>query len=173
MRGMAKTTRSTRPSVREAFEAGFRAIDPETLDVRPFRTFYEAYRDMERIGGVPAKRDFDIMKFWPVVPHVMLLEWLPDGDFFYRVVGGHIVQAIGFDATGKRLSALSHLVDTEALNAGFTDVVANVHPQFQRIGGGVFHRDWQAYERMLMPLVDDQGAPRFLLGCVKIDSAVR
>lgn len=167
---MAKTTRHTRASVRDAFEAGFREIDPESLDAVPFRTFYDGYSDMERIAGVPAKRDFDIMRFWPVVRHLMLLEWLPDGDFLYRVVGGHIVQAIGFDATAKRLSELDPLVEVDALNAGFTEVVADVRPVYQKIDGRVFRRDWQTYERMLMPLVDDAGECRFLLGCVRIES---
>jgi hypothetical protein len=83
------------------------------------------------------------------------------------VVGGHIVQAIGFDATGKRLSELGHRIDAASLNAGFTDVVRDASPKYEVISGRAFLRDWQAYERMLVPLADEAGDARFILGCVE------
>lgn len=51
------------------------------------------------------RADFDAFKLQPWLGHIIILEDLfPENDFIYRMYGTKIVDAIGWDMTGRRLS---------------------------------------------------------------------
>lgn len=60
--------------------------------------------------GLPARRDFDVMEFGPWMGNLQLLEVLDDGtDFQYRLHGIHLVELVGKDLTGRRMTQLRGL----------------------------------------------------------------
>ncbi len=65
---------------------------------------YEARRGTR---AIPSWRDFDVVDLAPWLGNLSLIEVVDDGvEFQYRVMGTNIVNEIGFDMTGKRLSAI-------------------------------------------------------------------
>jgi hypothetical protein len=50
---------------------------------------------------MPARRDIDPVEIWKLLPHVQLIEIMPDGRSRYRLVGTLLAKAYGRDYTGK------------------------------------------------------------------------
>jgi hypothetical protein len=56
-------------------------------------------------GDFGDRVDFDAFKLKPWLGHILILEDLwPENDFLYRMYGTKIVDAIGWDMTGQRVS---------------------------------------------------------------------
>lgn len=95
-------------------------------------------------------------------------------DFVFRLVGTGVVEAVGMEFTGLRLS--EHLDDHDAprLMADYRAAVVERRPQLfrgalQRVG-----KDWLGYERLALPLTDPQGDRiTAILGAAVFDRADR
>lgn len=65
------------------------------------------YEARLRGRAMPSWRDFDVVELAPWLGNLSLIEVLEGGgEFQYRVMGTNIVNEIGFDMTGKRLSGI-------------------------------------------------------------------
>jgi hypothetical protein len=126
----------------------------------------EAWRGWRRADGLAYRASFNPIDFPRLLPNLMLIEKVEPNDFYYRVVGGRIVESIGLDATGKRLSELDDRVNRPALHRTFTEVLADPYAAYaQLMTGVIFQRDWRFYERLLLPLCDEASRAVFILGC--------
>lgn len=82
---------------------------PEQSDVeiRPseLEDFCTYCLSVKPVADFADRADFDVFKLRPWLGHIIILEDLaPENDFVYRMYGTEIVDAIGWDMTGRRLS---------------------------------------------------------------------
>lgn len=95
-------------------------------------------------------------------------------DFVYRLVGTGVVEAVGLEFTGLRLSEHLDEHDTPRLMADYRAAVESRGPQLfrgalQRVG-----KDWLGYERIALPLTDETGERIVaILGAVAFDRVDR
>ncbi|MEQ8602895.1 MAG: hypothetical protein RIB45_06220 [Marivibrio sp.] len=135
-------------------------------------------RDCEE--GPPARRAFDPLLLAPRdLRFIVLLdvEGGPDPaslDFVYRVVGTGVVEAVGLEFTGLRLS--EHLDEHDAPRL-IADYRAAVESRAPRLFRGVLQRvgkDWLGYERLALPMSDPEGGRIVsILGAVAFERADR
>ncbi len=118
------------------------------------------YWDGKRAGRIaPRRAEIDPAEIKIHLPHIFMIDVFDGGaDFGYRLLGTRIVEGIGRDSTGKRLSEL-YRDQPEAfaqLQARFRLVVDRKAPTFSR--GRVFWLPDRAYRRFTaasMPLSED------------------
>ncbi len=89
---------------------------PETLQL-----LYDHWRARKQGGALPRFSDINMAEIPLVLPHMVLLEPVGNGeDFCYRYSGSALLAAVGVDYTGKRMS--------EGLPAGpYLDYLLGIH----------------------------------------------
>lgn len=137
-------------------------VDPEQ------KALYAYWAGLKGDRPAPDYDDFDVVDVQPrVLPHIFLLQYLPDeDDFLHRVVGTAIDEGNGFSASGKKLKSFdavrrSDLVDTlrKSLFCGGPCFSASRYYGHDPKG--------EAIHRLAMPLHRD-GLPTHLVGVAKI-----
>lgn len=119
-----------------------------------------AYWQRLKPGGLPSRRDIDLMGMNPaILPHVFLVDVLDSGQRFrWRFIGAHIVRHAGTDDTGLDLdiSVTPHMRST--IIGHYQQVVRERQPLCHR--GNFVGRDRRSYhyERLLLPVLADDGA---------------
>lgn len=130
------------------------------------RRVWEVWRGLPRSGDLPRRADFSPSLLAPEdLRFIVMVEVIDDGaDFAYRLVGTGVVQAVGKEFTGLKLS--DHLDEHEVpeLFADYRRAVAQRAPTLFHGGMLRFDKDWLAYERLSLPLVDEAGRVSVLLG---------
>lgn len=130
--------------------------DPDLRFVSPLPPrFLEIWRSRCTDGRLPARREFDVLELREYLGWLCVAEVLPGGgDLRYRLIGTSIVDRVGRDATGKRVS---EVLPPEALRIYFHLID---HPRPLRTHGeiGWRGRDFLRHETLLLPLADDGAA---------------
>ncbi|MCR9219275.1 MAG: PAS domain-containing protein [Alphaproteobacteria bacterium] len=130
------------------------------------RRVWAVWRGLPRRGDLPRRADFSPTLLAPEdLRYILLVEVIDGGrDFAYRLVGTGVVQAVGKEFTGLKLS--EHLDEHEVpeLFADYRRAVQQRTPTLFQGGMLRFDKDWMAYERLSLPLVDDGGRVSVLLG---------
>lgn len=68
-------------------------------------TYWSAKRSSR---AMPDRADIDPLDMpRGILPHIGLIDCLPDGDFSYRLVGTELVERFGVNLTGRRISAMT------------------------------------------------------------------
>ena len=52
-------------------------------------------------GTIPAKSEFDILRFYSVIPNIVMSSLTKPNQCIYRVAGEEVIKRIGFNPTGK------------------------------------------------------------------------
>lgn len=116
------------------------------------------YWNGKRIAGcLPARADLDPLEIRHLLPDLLIFDLVDGGaDFRVRLVGTGVVEAFGFDGTGKLLSTLfKPVVSNEALRLyrlaaeWGAPMVLRATMHYWR------HRDHIAYECLHLPLATD------------------
>lgn len=126
---------------------------------------YAYWRSKHRGPLLPGRADINPFELKPLLPHVLLIDVeRPALQFRYRLVGTAVVQAVGTDATGRRMEeALPKRLIPTALRA-YREAV--VRRQAMRLAG----RFWQParshllWEAALLPLATDGYTVTMLFG---------
>lgn len=119
------------------------------------------WRDRCTGHRLPARRDFDVLELKEYMGWLCVVEVLPGGeDLIYRLVGTGVVDRMGRDITGKRVS--------EVLPPAALRIHQHLmrHPQPLRTYGeiGWVGREFILHETLLLPLADDgKTVDRFFL----------
>lgn len=119
-----------------------------------------AYWEAKRAGRMaPRRSDVDPVELKAHLPHLLLLDVLQAGvDFRYRLIGTDIVQGMGHDSTGRRVSEVfaDHPALLKSVLERFRRVVAERVPSFTR-GRTLWvpDREHRRYVSVGMPLSDD------------------
>ncbi|WP_416899118.1 MAG: PAS domain-containing protein [Minwuia sp.] len=103
-------------------------------------------------GGLPARRDFDVLELKDFMGWLCVAEVAPGGDdLVYRLIGTRIVEKVGRDNTGKPVS--------ETLPPAALEIFQHLmqKPQPVRTWGRVAwrDRDFRHHESLVLPLADD------------------
>ena len=68
----------------------------------------ELWESKRKGGALPARADFDVFELRPWLGHLNVIEVIDGGrDYRYRLHGNDLVQLLGMDLTGRRLSDLA------------------------------------------------------------------
>lgn len=116
------------------------------------QAFWESKR---KDGALPGRSDFDVLELWPWLGHLALVEVIDGGaDFRYRLHGTTMVEILGMDLTGRRLSEMTDVIRAVA-GPEFRAAVATGRPTgFTRIrvNRSVDHRQ---VTTLILPLATD------------------
>jgi len=146
------------------------------------RRVHEVWLDLPRAvpHAPPPRRAFDPTLISPRDLRFLVMLDVEGGpepetlDFVYRVVGTGVVEGLGLEFTGFRLSEHMAEHDAPRLMADYRAVALEGAPRLfrgalQRVG-----KDWLGYERLALPLSDPTGARvTAVLGAVAFERADR
>ena len=123
-------------------------------------------------GGVPDRRDVDVLNLVPAIGNLMLLEVERDGlDAIYRVYGTAVANRAARDWTGFRVSEMNRTTRTPAAllyRAGYRAVARRPAPLFTEHESPPY-LDVRYWRRLILPLADGaRPCGRFLVGNVPV-----
>jgi hypothetical protein len=122
------------------------------------------------MDGLPTIRLIDPIALVPALGYLLLVEVVDGGqDFGYRLFGTHVSAVSGFDMTHKKLSEhpSSNYIRDFSL-ALYRAALLRREPVWSHYGPAMAVST-AAWERVLLPLVDDEGTIcRFLVATVPI-----
>ena len=132
------------------------------------RALFDYWTGLKGDRLAPDYSDFDVVDVpRHVLPHIFLLEHLPDeDDFLHRVVGSEIDEGNGFSASGKKLKDIdivrqSDLVDT------LQKSLFSMRPCFSESMYYGHDPNGESIHRLSLPLLRD-GKSSHLVGVAKI-----
>lgn len=99
-----------------------------------------------------------------IMPIVWLLERREDGELYCRLAGEDIVTAIGRATRGRKISDIYDKPSSELIIQQWDRILDKCETSHNK--GVVVASQGRKYfgERLAMPLADDEGHPRFILG---------
>tara|TARA_E500000318_G_scaffold88705_3_gene86063 strand:- start:462 stop:977 length:516 start_codon:yes stop_codon:yes gene_type:complete len=122
------------------------------------RALYRLWLEKSGNRPVPARSDFDVPELVPWLPHIMLSDYLDDGnDARFRVIGTWIVDQYGKDNSGKTASEIDLYGRTQLILSEYKRTAEAMAPH--QICGPFFKHSGaeglREAERLLLPLSKD------------------
>lgn len=115
---------------------------------------------------LPARNDFDPLELpADVWPHLVLIdvEGLEKARFRYRLLGSHIVDTLGRNATGRYIDEVQDPLDYDVFVEGFRQAISLRQP-IRSTGNAIFvNKAWVTYESVILPLSPDDDLVNMLL----------
>jgi diguanylate cyclase (GGDEF)-like protein len=136
-------------------------ISPQCTANADVLRLYWRWREQHRAAGLPFLRSFNIDEMW-CSGDLMLVEMKAPDDFRYLRYGTNIVLASGFDMTGKR--TIDFNSDTGRFFSQCYRRSIGEQQALYTTNVAAHAALVTAWERLLLPLADGQGAPRYVLG---------
>lgn len=131
------------------------------------RRVLEYWRDLAKTGTLPSRRDIDPTVLGAVLPHVLLGEWSDCGtDFRYRVCGGSIDLIHGMACTGKSIAQIWPGPSGALVLSEYRTAQAAGGPYLHQVRKTSATNSDVSFERILMPVSNDNGRPDMLFGAV-------
>lgn len=131
------------------------------------------WSDNRAENGLPRK-DAIVMGRLPrkILPHVFLYEHTAEGRFRCRLAGTAITREFGQDPTRFHLDELIVPGSLESRLVLFRGVLEKRRPVIY--GGRLANTEhqWKPFRRVLLPIADGDGAPRFVFGMVTFPKPV-
>ncbi|WP_374382700.1 PAS domain-containing protein [Dongia sp.] len=154
------------------------AFDLTHIQHPALRELFCYWRGLSINGGIPRRRDIDPTALRKQLPHIYLLDIGPTADDLrYRLAGGLIVEAFGFEPGGwsrreirarhvdpsrydefDRTSAETYRIVTER-------IVAYTHDHMTS-----YRRDYLGYARLNMPISEQGVTPSGIIGAIYLSS---
>lgn len=121
------------------------------------------YWDAKRTGRpMPSRSDINPAEIPALLPHVVLLEVLREGDtagapldFRYRLMGGAVEAHLTMRYTGLRMSEIPHQKPPSRLWQNFSTVVETARPLITQVPYIGQHKDFLAAQDLITPLSED------------------
>ncbi len=136
------------------------------LESTVLRNFLAVWREKRRDRVLPSRADFDPLEFSPAVwPHIALIDILAENRqrFRYRLLGTHIVEALGRDSTGRYIDETQSEANYDDFVAGFRQAVQERVP-VRSSGNAIFvNKAWVTYESVILPLSADDTLVNMLM----------
>ena len=142
--------------------------DEEEIHDPEQRAIYGYWLGLKGDRLAPDYKDFDVVDVpRGVLPHIFLLEYLPDeADFLHRVVGSEIDEGNGFSASGKKLSDFDVVRKSDLIQT-LEKSLAAMRPVFSESMYYGHDPKGQSIHRLSLPLLRN-GEPSHLVGVAKI-----
>lgn len=106
------------------------------------------------------------------LPHLCLFEALPDGDFRCRLFGTGLTKAYGLDMTGRMLADF-WTGEPAAVTAETYKRALTLDRPTLTVTACRLDEETMRYERVLVPLCDGEGVPRYVLALVDVQDIPR
>lgn len=136
-------------------------ISPECTENPDIHRLYALWQIGHPTSGLPSLSSLEVEELW-CFNDLMLVEQTAPGEFEYLRYGANILLASGFDMTGRR---------TSDFKSDIGDFFAQCYQRCIEEGQALYTTNPAAHaalvtgwERLLLPLCDDQGSPRYVLG---------
>lgn len=120
-------------------------------------------------AAMPRRPVFDPLRFPEMMPLMQLHERKADGRYLCRVSGTEIVAAIGSESTGRHLDEVVLPQHLESRAVLFDRCLDEGLPLLYDGRLTVPDREWKRVQRLLLPLADRHGQPRFLLSLLHFE----
>lgn len=151
--------------------AGATPCAPALVDIPEpeLAAFYDYWRGKRKGGAWPSRAEIDPTELRELLPHLLIADVLDGGhDFRFRLMGTHLTDRIGLDATGRNFR------DFEG-DRGFGDFMSGVHRQTLNwgvpvYGGGQLKTAYgteHVCRRVMCPLSEDGTRIDKIISCVR------
>lgn len=121
-------------------------------------------------GGIPPLRALDPMQFAPVMKDSWIVDAEPDGGFRFRLAGETLVEWYGHNPKGRTFLEVASPAVAPVLTSFARRVVQGPAITFHRMSSTM--PGWEipsSFERMGLPLGDNEGRVRHLFGATVFD----
>ncbi len=122
-----------------------------------------------KAGRVPALRDIELMDFYDIADRMIIADRvgeIPDETYYWRFAGTTLRDISGMELTGKHLHETHDAETTAAAVEVYRKMAIDGQPHYWARPAGVIDldRSFIHYERVVVPLADDDGALVHLMG---------
>lgn len=132
------------------------------------RTIYEWWSAQAASGKIPARKDFEPMKFAKYLPYISLIDTTDKRDKFHvRLIGTALTQAMGYDPTGDQVSTFK---GSEEIYKRYNAVIDSKKPHMM-LKTSLFwaNKDYIHYHILYLPLSDDGETVNMLLVAIQFN----
>jgi len=120
---------------------------------------------------LPALTAIDPLRFAKALPDIWIVDAEPDGRFRFRLVGETLVAWYGVNPKGRHYEDIFPDSVLPAVHEDSRRILAGPCIGYQKMHSQVADSHVPAaYERLVLPLAGDDGAPRHLLGVSRFRS---
>lgn len=137
-----------------------RSISRATVANPDIVRLHEEWLERRPPGAQLPSGPVDLDSLW-CVNDVMVLEQVAARDFYYRHYGANIERASGFTMLGKRTSDFDSSVGKFFIEK-YVQSLAGCCPLYT-VHRAIHAKGVSTWERLILPLADDKGAPHYLL----------
>ncbi len=126
------------------------------------RAIYEWWSAHAASGKIPARKDFEPMKFAKHLRNISLIDATDQRDEFYvRLIGTSLTEAMGYDPTGDKVSTVK---GSEEIYERYNAVIDSKKPHMM-LQTSLFwaNKDYIHYHILYLPLSDDGETINMLL----------
>jgi len=155
-------------SFNKLFDIEEDVVSPQTEFSSPKAKYiYDWWREAGR-GGLPLRRDFDIVDHRSIVANVFLTEVGPGQDFTFRLLGEEVIQIVGRNNTGQILRPGEPGEYGHLLHAYYTSIVAE--KVCKRCRGSLLFagKEFKRFESIDCPLSNDGQSVAVIIGVMDI-----
>ena len=136
-------------------------------ELTAFLAYWQGLADAA--GGVPLKSAVDALRIpRGLLPGIGLIDWRPQPDggvrLFYRLLGTAHRRATAHDYSGRYFDDLYTPEQVARLRTEYAGILAGGRPAYARRGSLKHSREFVMFQRILAPLLDDQGRAHHLIG---------
>jgi len=114
-------------------------------------------------GGLPLRRQFDIVEHRRLAPYLFLVE-REAGGWRFKIQGESVIAALGVNEMGMAVRDVGGASYGEALEAYYDTLAADRLPRTCTGQLAAYGRDFQRFESIDCPLSREGGAVDFILG---------
>ena len=131
------------------------------------QSLYDYWNDKRGSRKAPARSDIDPLDFVKLLPCILMYDVLRDPlDFRMRLFGTRLVSVSDQDFTGKMLNQIFPNDVQATFRKELTDICETFEPSVACYDGKWMSKDFVSYERLILPLSEDDKEVNILLGCV-------
>lgn len=139
----------------------------ERIDHPDMRALYAHWRTLS--PGVPARANFDPFDIPAQMPHLFMMDVMPEGRFRYRLVGTALDQHIGRPFTGRYLDEMRAGRTLSDLRELFATAAREGVPGYYVSRLASESQPLATYRRLVMPLAEPDGSIAVLLGGFRVE----
>lgn len=134
---------------------------------------YEYWNDKRGSRRTPARADIDPLDFAELLPCILMYDVLREPlDFRMRLFGTRLVSVSGRELTGKMLDEIFPSDAENKFRNELTNICETFEPSLACYDGRWMSKDFVSYERLILPLSEDDTEVNILLGCVIYSNTV-
>jgi hypothetical protein len=139
------------------------AISPDILPLEGMRLMLRHWAAARGNGKLPLRPPFDPLHCPSLLRVIQMHERKQNGRFLCRVSGTGVVEAYGFESTGRYMDETVNPVDLASRTAIMNHAIDHGAPIYYTGRLVIPGCEWKGMQRLLLPFADQDGHRCFLL----------